>query len=197
MWRSRMGMRTIPATPCGSARTPHAQLLPCTSSPPTWRAGRGQGRSRQYRRHGLSRRLRAHLRAGLAFGLAHRRRAAGLSRRLLRTGHRDRAGARRSTTWAIRQSSRTWADQRNLRAGDRLRADRRPLHHGRQDGGAGLQAVLRFRADRALPLRHLSRARPDGRQIRRRNGRQFRARARGRACPSRSDAKLPVRSPRC
>ena len=41
---------------------------------------------------------------------------------------------------------------------DRHRADRRPLHHGRQVGRVHLQEVLRLRDDPALPLRHLSRA---------------------------------------
>ena len=35
-------------------------------------AGRGEDRSRQYRRHAPSRRLRPHLRSGLAFGFEHR-----------------------------------------------------------------------------------------------------------------------------
>ena len=69
----------------------------------TYMAGRGVDKidPGQYRRHALPWRLRPHLRSGLAFGLAHRGWAAGLSRRLLRAGDRDRAAARPSTIWAI------------------------------------------------------------------------------------------------
>ena len=47
-------------------------------------------------------------------------------------------------------------DQRDLSPADRHRAHRGPLHHGGEDGGARLQALLPVRDHRSLPLRDVS-----------------------------------------
>ena len=49
---------------------------------PLLAVGRGRNRSRQYRRHAVSQGLQSHIRPGLAFRLAHGRRAAALSWRV-------------------------------------------------------------------------------------------------------------------
>ena len=125
-----------------------------------------------HRRHRRLRRLHHDVRAGAAFLVLQRRgRRQYLSRQSGRAGAAFPGRQDALPHGRHRHLLRHGADQRIARAGDRHRADRRPLHHGRRGRGAGLPPLLQVRDGAALPLRDVSDDRPERRQVRRRRWR--------------------------